>query len=85
MNFNHRLSGHDPKSIKPNTLADVINGMTDRARASVSLLQDNFTGEHDFRVSDETAYNALEAVYMELVDIQKVVFEFHKIQKSPEK
>ena len=85
MNFNHRLKGHDLKSIEANNLSDVINGMTDRARASVSMLQDNFTGEHGSRVGDETAYNALEAVYMELVDIQKVVFEFHKTQKSPEK
>ena len=83
MNNDLRLSGHDIENPTATSLCCAVDGMTARASGIVEALQiavENQTTQ----VELDVLYNALEAVVLEIRDIQEVTRQFHQSQKRDE-
>ena len=81
MNCENRLSGQSIENLTPLSLTDIVSGMTARSRGIVAALQASLSGSQ-LTLCDGEFISALEAVNLELADIQSVVQQFHQIQKE---
>ena len=81
MNNNLRLSGHDIENPTAISLCCAVDGLIARASGILEALQiavENQTAQ----VEPDVLYNALEAVVLEIRDIQEVTRQFHQAHKT---
>ena len=90
MSFNHRITGVETEEFQMESLSVLglsksIDGMTDRASSTLSLLLPYFNDtEQDNRPDDRTIYFVLNSLKLDLVDIQKTVEAYAQVNKRTE-
>jgi len=82
MNYlNARTNSYNPKNPESTGLANDITDKVNQSSAILSLMQNEFTGENEDRSTDEIIFNALQSVYLELLDIKNMVNHYHDSHK----
>lgn len=76
LDFKHRLSAYNSENPDSVSLVDTLCMATDRACASIAMIQSNFLNDGN-QLNDEIVFNALESVCLEIKDISEIVNHFH--------
>ena len=84
MDFSHRFEGYNDTPFTTLSLTDSISSSSRRAEAIINMLQSDVV-EGRNELTNETVFEAMEAVRLECIDIKKTVEYFNQAQKSPTK
>lgn len=78
----HRLENNDFNNLSTVGLIDAIDSMSMRAEGIIVMLQNEFTEEREKSFNDNTIFQALSSVKMEILDIRKTVSNFHEEHRN---
>ena len=82
MNFQHRLKGYDSNKPESCQLVDCVDAMTDRAEATLKMIQNQFIGDGACKFNDELIFHALDAVLMDILDTREAVNSFYASKRE---
>jgi len=82
IDLNHRLEMYDTKKPDSLDIANIIETKTNQSCAILALIQNNFTGENETKLTDEIIFNALQSVCLELMDIKSIANHYHDSHKE---
>jgi len=89
VNLDHRITGEETEEFEmsdqsPLDLSVSVNGITDRGTALANLLLLYYDSQSQREPDSRTVYFALNAIIMELTDVQKTV-EAYALANKPAK
>jgi len=80
--LNARTEYYNPKHPESVGFANDIANKTNQSCAILALVQSEFTGENKNKSNDEIIFNALQSVYLELLDIKSIANHYHESHKK---
>jgi len=89
VNLNHRITGQETEEFEITDLtvlglSETVGGMTDKGTAIANLLLTYYDSQSQREPDSRTVYFALNAIIMELTDVQKTV-EAYALANKPSK